>query len=64
MPTMLDNERRKNGSFAGGSKGFGPKSPPNASEMLVGGRRRLALSSCSATISIPTQPRVLNLSRP
>ena len=47
------------GPFGGGSK-----SPPNASRMLDGGRRRLALFSCSEAISIPTQFRVPILDRP
>ena len=64
MPSIFDEERRTNGGFARGPFGVGPKSPLKASKMLDGGRHRLALFSCSGTISIPTQHRVLILNRP
>jgi hypothetical protein len=48
---MFDDERRENGRFERGPYGVGPKSPLKASKMLDGGRHRLALFSCSGTIS-------------
>lgn len=73
MPSIFDDERRRNGGFQRGLlqvglarlgsligdrnrdlsrfRLVGPKSPLNASKMLDGGRHRLALFSCSATIS-------------
>jgi len=50
MPDIFDDERRRNGGFARGPAGVGPKSSLKASEMLDGGRHRLALFSCSGTI--------------
>jgi hypothetical protein len=50
MQRIFNDERRRNGGFARGPIGVGPKSPLNASEMLDGGRHRLALFSCSGTI--------------
>jgi hypothetical protein len=64
MQAMFDDERRRNGAFARGPFGVGPKSPLKASKMLDGGQHRLALFSCSGTISIPTQLRLLMLNRP
>jgi hypothetical protein len=64
MPSIFDDERRQNGGFQRGPFGVGPKSSLKASEMLDGGEHRLALSSCSGTISAPTQLRALMLNRP
>jgi hypothetical protein len=64
MQRIFDDERRRNGAFARGPSGVGPKSFLNVSEMLDVGRHRLALSSCSETISAPTQPRALMFNRP
>ena len=50
MLRIFDDERRQNGRFGRGPFWVGPKSPPKASKMLDGGRHRLALFSCSATI--------------
>ncbi len=64
MPGIFDGERRRNGGFQRGPFGVGPKSSLNTSKMLDGGRHRLALFSCSGTISAPTQLRVLIFNRP
>jgi hypothetical protein len=51
MQRIFDDERRQNGGFQRGPFGVGPKSSLNVSKMLDGGRHRLALFSCSGTIS-------------
>ena len=50
MPSIFDDERRRNGSIARGPFRVGPNSPLNASKMLDGGIHRLARSFCSETI--------------
>lgn len=51
MQRIFDDEQRQNGRFGRGPFGVGPKSLLNASKMLDGEPHRLALFSCSATIS-------------
>ena len=51
MQRIFDDERRQNGGFQRGPSGVGSKSLLNASKMLDGGEHRLALFSCSGTIS-------------
>jgi hypothetical protein len=51
MQRIFDDKRRRNGRFQRGPSGVGPKSLLNTSKMLDGDRHRLALFSCSATIS-------------
>ncbi len=51
MQRIFDDERRRNGGFQRGPFGVGPKSSLKTSKMLDGGQHRLALFSCSATIS-------------
>ena len=50
MQRIFDDERRRNGGFARGPFGVGPKSPLNASKMLESGEHFLALFSCPARI--------------
>jgi hypothetical protein len=51
MQRIFDDERQQNGGFQRGPSGVEPKSSLNASKMLDGGEHRLALFSCSGTIS-------------
>ena len=50
MQRIFDDERRRNGGFASGPFGVGPKSLMNASKMLESGKHFLALFSCSTVI--------------
>mgnify|MGYP000462913592 CR=1 FL=1 len=64
MPGIFGDERRRNGGFAPGPLGVGPKSPLAALQNLESGPHFFAVCALSGTILAPTQPRVLIPNRP
>jgi hypothetical protein len=59
MQRIFDDERRRNGGFAPGPKGVGPKSPLTALQILESALHFLAVCALSGTILAPTHSQSL-----